>query len=310
MDAARNPSEDVATDRSEDGPPRAWTLAGLLALSPAELDHLCDSADERYRLYPLRTARKTRWIEAPDDALKAVQRRLLDGLLYRLAPTACAHGFVPGRSILTHARTHCGRRWVVTADIRRCFPSITGGMVAAVAGELALGEVDRRRFVRLVTREDHLPQGAPTSPHLANLVLCGLDEDLAAVAARRGWRYSRYADDLAFSGPDDPRAVLAEVEAAVRRHGFRLAPGKTRTMGRDGRQRVTGLVVNERPSLPREDRRWLRAVLHRARTAGWDAVEGPSVESFRGYVAFAEFVSAGAERPRREGAACHGHGSA
>ena len=91
---------------------------------------------------------KKRWIEAPDAELKAAQRRILDTLLYRLAPTTFAHGFVPGRSILTNAAAHVGRRFVVTADIRDFFPSITDARVHDCLAELDLDEAERDRMER------------------------------------------------------------------------------------------------------------------------------------------------------------------
>ena len=196
-----------------------------------------------------------------------MQRALLDGLAYRLAATKHAHGFVPGRSILTHARLHCGTRCVVTADVRRFFPSVRKERVAEATGPLGLDETDAARFLKFVTRRGRLPQGAPTSPHLANLVFAPADVELASLARTHGWRYSRYADDLAFSGDGDAAALLREVGRVVRSHGFRLSERKTRVMPRRSRQLVTGLVVNERATVPREERRRLRGIVQSALSA-------------------------------------------
>ncbi|MHC4250542.1 MAG: reverse transcriptase family protein, partial [Planctomycetota bacterium] len=223
-----------------DGDPSS--LEEAAKLSDPELDDLARGADGMYHRYPLVQKGRARWIDAPEGRLKRVQRAILDTLLYRLDATEHAHGFVPGRSILTHARLHCGRAFVVTADVRRFFPSVRRGQVAEATGALGLDETDSARLLKLVTRRGRLPQGAPTSPHLANLVFAPADGELASLARPSGWRYSRYADDLAFSGDGDAVVLIREVGRVVRAHGFRLSDRKTRVMPRRSRQLVTGLV--------------------------------------------------------------------
>ncbi|MHC5053110.1 MAG: reverse transcriptase family protein [Planctomycetota bacterium] len=274
-----------------DGDPSS--LAKVAKLSDPELDDLARGADAMYHRYALVQKGRARWIEAPEGRLKRVQRAVLDGLLYRLAATEHAHGFVPGRSILTHARLHCGRAFVVTADVRRFFPSVRREQIAEATAGLGLDETDAARFLELVTRRGRLPQGAPTSPHLANLVFAPSDGELDALARSSGWRYSRYADDLAFSGDGDAVALTRKVGRVVRAHGFRLSERKTRVMPRHSRQLVTGLVVNERATVPREERRRLRAAVHRARTLGADSVIPVTEErdgELAGRLAFLRFV--------------------
>jgi retron-type reverse transcriptase len=272
-------------------------LADLLEVSPADLRALAEDVERQYQCYyPVSPRasqngrRKRRWIEAPRPALKAVQRRILDRLAYQLPPTPYAHGFVPGRSILTHARNHCGRAWVLAMDIVDFFPSVSNERVAAIASELPLLPADRRLFVRLVTRREHLPQGAPTSPHLANLVTRSMDHALADLARRSGWAYSRYADDLALSGDTDPQPLRLHVERIVERFGFRIARRKTKLMPASRRQRVTGLVVNDRVTVPRPLRRRLRAILHRVRLDGWESVDAEGPHEVLGHLAFVSFI--------------------
>ncbi len=234
------------------------TLSALLDVGSEQLDRLARSADSLYRRYPVQGRTKLRWIEAPRDDLKHVQRLILDRLAYRLPTTEWAHGFVPHRSIVTHAQNHVSRPWVVTADIRGFFPSMSAARVAEALAPLEL-DVELSRTVALVTRAGRLPQGAPSSPHLANVIFASVDRELA----RLGWTYSRYADDLAFSGSGDPSRLVNDIRRIVLGHGFQLARDKTRIMGRHRRQWVTGLVVNDRVSVPRDARRLLRAALHR-----------------------------------------------
>ena len=268
---------------------------------PISLRELAPEADERYHVYPLvsgKSKKKKRWIEAPDSELKAAQRWLLDNWLYHLAPTGFAHGFVPGRSILTNAAEHVGRRWVVTADVRDFFPSITATRIATCLAELELDDADRSAVVQLVTRRGRLPQGAPTSPHLANLVARTLDLRLSGLARQHDWTYTRYADDLTFSAgsptsPDTgmpPHELLWAIERIVSDEDFQLAADKTHVMPHHQRQTVTGLVVNQRVALPKPRRRTLRAMLHRLETAGPETLDLRQLQVAQGHLALSKLI--------------------
>ena len=187
----------------------------MLTPLPPELLELADTAETCYQVYPLKSGRKRRQIEAPTPELKEAQRWLLVDWLYSLQPTDAAHGFVAGRSIVTNASCHVGRKLVVTADIRNFFPSITASQVSKAIAPLSLSLLERCAITKLVTRRGRLPQGAPTSPHLANLVARYLDMRLTGLALCGGWTYTRYADDLTFSGDGDPQRLLADVRVHV-----------------------------------------------------------------------------------------------
>ncbi len=267
------------------------TLADCVELSDASLAELCVTAADRYEVYPIHNGRKVRWIEAPDTLLKAIQRQVLDSCLVDIPVHEAACGFVRGRSIVSHGRAHTHQAWVVTTDIVQFFPSVTGAQVTRVAEELPFSPEDQSRLVTLVSREDHLPQGAPTSPQLGNLVLRDLDDQIARYAASIGWSYSRYADDIALSGDGDPRAVLSETRALIATHGFETSQKKSRIMGRHQRQTVTGLVVNEGVKIDRTQRRRLRAMRHRLDTQGWGALIPANPMKARGHLAFDSFVA-------------------
>ncbi|MBC8870552.1 MAG: RNA-directed DNA polymerase [Planctomycetes bacterium] len=265
-------------------------LAEILSAPPERLNEILASADELYRVYPLIKGRKKRWIEAPRSELKRLQRRLLDSVLYRLVTDESAHGFVRGRSIVTNARRHCGRAWVVTMDIRDFFPSIGAERVDRQLVSLPMTEVERENLVRLVVRNGRLPQGAPTSPHLANLVSRRLDLRLKRLAETTGWTYTRYADDLTFSGEGKPGKLVQIVENIIVDEGFQPACRKTRVMSRHQRQVVTGLVVNDKVALPRPKRRLLRAMLHHLSSANQDSVCLPDIHVIHGHLALAALV--------------------
>ena len=254
-----------------------------------------------------------RLIEAPQPYLKALQRKLLDGLLTHVPTHECVHGYVAGRSALTHARQHVGQAVVLRFDLEDFFASIaasrvhalwrTLGYPAPVARVLTslctaatpepvlerlrdLGACTWRQAQRL--RDPHLPQGAPTSPALANLCAFGLDLRLAGLADAFGARYSRYADDLVFSGGSMLASQAPRLERLVARAaleaGFALQHRKTRVLPAGSRQQVCGVVVNRRTNLPRDEFDRLKAQLHRAATQGLAALQLPEGVDARTYL--------------------------
>ena len=271
---------------------RAWRGKGL---GVEELARRCGTTPQalaahepRYREATLpKRGGGVRTLHIPDPATMALQRTLLRRLLAKLHADPAACGFERGKGIVDHAAPHVGRAVVVTCDLKDFFPSVTAKSVDYYFRRIGWNAEAAALLARLTTYQNGLPQGAPTSPRLSNLLVHGVDYTLAKAAARRGFRYTRYADDLAFSSAeDDPHAVrdlVRQTERVVGRAGFRLNPRKTRILRRHQRQTICGLVVNDRLNLPRKVRRELRAALHRRRTgreatytdeqlAGWAGV--------------------------------------
>ncbi len=299
-------------------------LAAFLGLVPTELDWFADvrslerlveqEALRHYRYRWLaRDSGAARLLEAPKDRLKRIQRRILDEILAQVPPHPAACGFRPGGSVHRFAAPHVGREVVIGLDLEGFFASVGPGRVFAVyrgagypepvahaltglATNVAPAAILRRaptspawqsdtrwRLLRRL-RAPHLPQGAPTSPALANLVALGLDRRLTGLAERFGARYTRYADDLAFSGGRELAHVCGRlirlVGEVVREEGFRLNPAKSRVMRASQRQLLGGLVVNARLNVPRHTYERLQAVLHDA------ALHGPAVANRAGHPDF------------------------
>ena len=212
-----------------------------------------------------------RRILAPDRDLKDLQRGILRRLLARLRVHPAAMGFQRGRSIVTNALAHRGQAVVLRFDIRDFFPSTSAKRIGRYFRRIGWNRPATRLLLRLCTRDGGLPQGAPTSPRLSNLVNYRLDARLAGMAARLGAVYTRYADDITISFAEDDRDKVHYMQRFVRRvveaEGYRLHGRKKLSIRRRHHQQiVTGLVVNDRVNLPRSIRRWLRAVEHRARS--------------------------------------------
>ena len=274
-------------------------LASLLGMNEDRLSQLAGEAEKLYVRFPIKTRRRRpRWIEAPKPFLKLVQRRLLDRLLYEVPPHSAAHGFYPELSIVTNAQTHVRSDWVISFDLKDFFPTTDMEKVRQVLSKYyALEGRTLDTILRLTCRGGSLPQGAPTSPHLANLAFFDGDEWLANLAEKHKLSYTRYADDMTFSGNELPAGFDDQVGQIVRRTGYRLAGEKTKRMGRHQCQKVTGLVVNEGVRLPRNQRRRLRAIRRDIETKGIEsALARGGFDSFcelKGHLAFERMVGEG-----------------
>ncbi len=279
-------------------------LADWLGISVPHLDWFANLQDRSRELPPgprhhylyhwmsKRRAGSARLIESPKWRLKQIQRRILHDILDRIPPHAAAHGFRPEHSVLTFVSAHLQQEVVVRLDLRNFFPSIpwrrvhgvflTAGYPGDIATYLAALCTNRapacvwKDFPQYGSHEDrlaheslygraHLPQGAPTSPALANLAAYQLDCRLHGLAKACGAVYSRYADDLLFSGDAEfasrVRRFLPHVEAIILEEGFSPHPHKTRIMHESQRQSAGGLVLNQRVNLPRRDYDCLKATL-------------------------------------------------
>ncbi len=297
----------------------AGELAEWLGLSTVELEWFADpramnrrATDRRLRHYRYLWL-NGRLIESPKQRLHALQRQVLRKLLDPIPVHDAAHGFVAGRSAHTFAAPHAGQPMVIRFDITSFFAAVTAprvfgllrsaGFPEPVAYALtalcttrtpndvlraAPPQVPGRDYRFALLRTPHLPQGAPTSPRLANLCGFRLDRRLAGLARSYGAQYTRYADDLAFSGAfsrDGAATLVDRVRQIAADEGFRLNEAKTRIRGAADRQLLAGLVVNSRPSAPRDEYDNLRALLHNAIHSGLDEQNRDGHPDFAAHVA-------------------------
>jgi retron-type reverse transcriptase len=265
---------------------------------------------------------------APHRSMSAAQRWIFQNILERLPTHPAAHGFIKGRSIKSNAEPHVGKQVVVNADLKDFFPTITFhrvrgafehlGYSPAVATILALlcTESPRRTVeyagtvFHVATGQRTLPQGACTSPAISNLIARRLDSRMAGIAAKLGWQYTRYADDLSFSAAADAEPekkigyLLARIRHIAEDEGFSVNEKKTRVLRRSASMAVTGIVVNERPGVRRRERRRLRAILHNARKTGLAAQnraeDANLAAKIRGQIEFVRMVNAEQARPLSE----------
>lgn len=295
-------------------------LCSLLNSNIAQLRLLSYSAklSKTYHYNSFTVAKKSggkRTISAPTLALKLVQRQILDTILAPVALHDAAHGFAPSRSIQSNAEPHVGSAIVVNMDLKDFFPSITYSRVRGVFHKLGYSEAISMILAHLCTEAsvhtindggekwflrvgDHaLPQGAPTSPAISNLVCRRLDMRLEGLAKKQGFRYTRYADDLTFSAEnrDAPvGALISAVKKIVADEDFMVHPDKTHVMRSGSRQEVTGVVVNEKCNVSKKRLKQFRAFLHTLehkglKKASWEGARD-SLAAAEGFAAFVYMV--------------------
>lgn len=280
------------------GAPRAWgipeitTLHGLadtLHLHSDDLGWLTSRSRTEHYLHRWQVKPKSgrlRLIESPKVLLKFAQRQILRKILHAIPPHEAAMGFMPGRSVRDFVEPHAGKEIMLRFDLEDFFPSITAARVLQIFLTAGYPESIARVLTRLTTHsvprsilehkgisrmEDrrlaapHLPQGAPTSPTLANLSAFRLDCRLGGLAKAAGANYTRYADDLLFSGgPEFTRQVSrfqGLVGAITIEEGFRLNHRKSRALRQGQRQSAAGLILNEKPNIDRREFDRLKAIL-------------------------------------------------
>jgi RNA-directed DNA polymerase len=278
-----------------------------------------------YSIRPKRSG-GVRLLEMPKPRLKELQRRILTGILDSIPVHPAVHGFVKGRSIVSFAAPHAGKAVVLRLDLQDFFPGFPAARVQALFRTLGYPEqvADRLggictnavprdvwsvRQLEIAAREwqaarilyarPHLPQGAPTSPALANLTAYRLDCRLTGLANTAGALYTRYADDLAFSGGEEFARLVerfsAHAAAVALEEGFSVNHHKTRIMRQGVRQQLAGIVVNRKVSLRRRDLELLEAILTNCVRFGLESQNRDALPDFRahlqGRVGFVEMVN-------------------
>jgi retron-type reverse transcriptase len=239
---------------------------------------------------------------------------VLRNILEKVAVHDAAHGFRRGRSIVSNAAPHAGAEVVVNLDLKDFFPTITFRRIRGVFRKLGYAEqvatilallcsephtdtvqLDGRTY-HVARGERFLPQGAPTSPAITNLLCRRLDARLFRVAEQLGFRYTRYADDLTFSASGESAAnvgrILRRVRWVVEQEDLHVHPDKTRVWRRGRRQEVTGLVVNQRVNVSRKLLRRFRATLFQIERDGPEGKRwGNSSNVLNSLHGFANFVA-------------------
>ena len=217
-----------------------------------------------YRQHTISTHGKSRTIYEPLQPLAGYQRWILKNVLEKVTTTKCAYAYKKGVSLVDNARVHQGHAVVVKLDISHFFDSITYGMVFDVfANMMRYPREGATLLANLCCLEDKLPQGACTSPYLSNLCLVRPDIEIEEYCDKNHISYSRYSDDLTFSGDQiDVKALILFVRQVLRKYGFKLNCEKTHVDGKGRQHRVTGIICNDKINTPAVYRKQVRQEMY------------------------------------------------
>ncbi|MFC1851002.1 reverse transcriptase domain-containing protein [candidate division CSSED10-310 bacterium] len=299
----------------------ASDLASAMDISISELRFLSfsrkTSVHSHYQRFniPKKTGGQ-RLISAPKPRLKSAQYWILHHVLAEMPDHEAAHGFMPGRSIVSNAAPHLKSAVVINIDLKDFFPTLTyrrvkglflacgySENIATILGLLCtapdVDEVSCHEETYFVAKsERHLPQGAPTSPMITNIICRRLDRRLTGLAQSLHFQYSRYADDLTFSCQDDPEAssqsgkILNKAKSIIEHEGFLINPRKTRVLRKGRQQEVTGIVVNDKLSVNRKKLRAFRALLFQIEKDGLSGKRwGSKSDVMQAITGYAHFVA-------------------
>ena len=292
-----------------------------------------DLAALRYLLYQRKVSKTTHYhtfeipkksggkrkISAPKRKLKNLQHWVLENILNKVHIDDAAHGFIKDKSIVTNAQPHIGQDIVINIDLKDFFPTITYNRVKGLFGKLGYSEQMSIIFALICTQSEtekvemdgvtyyvnknnrFLPQGSPASPAISNLIAYKLDKRIQGLCKKLGFTYTRYADDLSFSTTKDNakniNRLLLFIKQVVETEGFSINKEKTHIMRKGGQQKVTGIVVNKKLNVERNQLRKFRALLHNIEQNGWANQKWGSsphlISSVEGYINFIQMVNAG-----------------
>lgn len=271
------------------------TVSTLFGISADFVGAMSRAPQRYYRRFKIRKGKKTRQIEAPKVALKIIQRWIGAHLARATTLPDCVFGFVPGKQgVVEAAQLHCEAKWVYSVDLRDFFPSVAAARVLAALVTRGYSERAATLIVRLCTLDERLPQGSPASPVLSNLAFLPTDNALQGIATNLGVRYSRYADDLVFSGLGvPPDELVAQVHGVLFQHHWQIAEEKEHLARLPARLKVHGLLVHgKKPRLTKGYRNRVRAYRH---LLDANLIASDDLATIRGHLAYAKSVDEAGE---------------
>lgn len=206
--------------------------------------------------------KELRIISEPLTSLKEIQYWILEKILYKCKVSANAKAYVIGRSIRDNARFHKNQNIVLTIDIKDFFPSISTDKIIGVFRRMGYSLAVSTLLAKLCSIDNGLPQGAPTSPALSNLIMYYIDKRIFGYCRSKAIRYTRYADDMTFSGDLDDNVLIGFIKDILEEAKLYIKHDKTRLRRKSQQQEVTGVVVNEKIQVARTYRKKFRQEMY------------------------------------------------
>ncbi|WP_431160858.1 retron St85 family RNA-directed DNA polymerase [Flagellimonas beolgyonensis] len=239
-------------------------LGLLLGRSKYYLASVINSPENHYREFKIKKRSKGfRKITTPYPALLEMQYWIYINILKNIQIHSTAHGFTHKKSIITNSKIHAGQNHLLKIDLKDFFPSIEKNRIIHIFKELGYPNIIAFYLAQICCYEDCLPQGAPTSPILSNIVSTRLDKRLINLSKKFELKYTRYADDLTFSGNSISATFISYVNDIINDEGFEININKTRLYQQKGKRIVTGVsVLEEEIKIPRDYKRRLKQELH------------------------------------------------
>lgn len=238
-------------------------LCLLLGVNKPYLASVINSPNNHWRSFSIKKrSGGKREISVPYSSLLYVQRWIYNNILLKIPVSPYSHGFVKKKSIVTNAKWHLKQDELLKLDLSNFFPSIGINRIIAIFHSLGYDKSVSFYLASICCLNEALPQGAPTSPYLSNLVCRPLDYRIIKLAKKNGLHYTRYADDLTLSGDVIRPSLISCVKRIVEDTGFKLNEEKTRLYKRKCQRIVTGVCVSDKLTVPREFKRSIKQEMH------------------------------------------------
>ena len=268
----------------------ASAFLSAIGASEKEINLISAKKHSQYHLVTIaKRSSGSRTLSVPNDRLKFLQRKVIEIIYPLYRPRWCVQGFIKGRSALGNAQRHVGRNHLVKLDLKDFFDQITSVRVRGVLNYFGVDRIVIETIITLCTLSGKLPQGAPTSPLLANMVAFSLDQRMLDYAKQNRLKYTRYADDIVLSSFSKPRILKSSVSADFTKlrsddldekfmnifneEGFAINEEKMWYCGPRASRTVTGYTINEFVNVPREHIRRIRSILHDIEARGYPSAQ-------------------------------------
>lgn len=249
-------------------------LAKLLGRSRKFLAIAVNNTETLYREFeiPKRNSNEFRTITCPYPSLLEVQQWIYNNILKSVKVHPCAHGFLQNKSIVSNVKPHCNSEQILKIDLKDFFPSININRVISLFSNIGYNKKIAFYLARLTTFEEALPQGAPTSPALSNIICYKMDKRIYRLCKKFNLTYTRYADDITISGKIIPKKIFEYIVNIIVDSGFEVKDSKTRFYNNNSKKIITGIQLNNKTlTLPTKYKKSLCQELYYIKKYGLDS---------------------------------------
>lgn len=244
-------------------------IYNILGFSESEIYNIIKNKSQYYESFEIKKkSGYTRKIDSPTGDLKLIQKVILNRLLYSFNTHKLSFGFTPNKSRIDSAKLHINKKVLYCIDLKDFFGTITKKRIYGLLINLGYNQEVSELLTKLITYKNKLPQGSPTSPQISNMILFRLDKRLNGLSIKYNLNYSRYADDITFSGDKIILPTIRTIDRIIKQEGFKVQRDKTRILSQKNRQNHLGFILNDKLSFGRNKYRKLKSLIHNCKTKG------------------------------------------